>query len=214
LGEMEMAYRGELLFLEFMVLLVIVYQLYRVEAQLVSLNSKPNFMGSSTLNPLFSEQEIKSYMALPNKWEEKAWNQGHYIKKIEIEEILNHHNSGKDKSDFKPSSKLEEAILKGNLYSIGICRTKTILREMIEANIAILNGKPISLVAEEFNINNKEQDGRIDWRDTGLEYYGMSVYLNQNIKRQCEDYLFERINLCQSNWDIYIREAIQVKGDI
>ncbi len=190
---------GALLILEFIVLLVIVYKLHKLEAQLVSLNSKSNLMVSTTLNPLFSEDEIALQKTLPEKYVKKAeWNRK-YIHRIEREEILKHHNSGKDKSDFKPSDILKGSILQYEFDIIGIHKTEAISSQMIEANIAILNGKSISEVSDKFY---STQDG-IPWRNTNITY-DVWNYNKPGIIKRCDDYLLEKTKSWQSNWDKYI----------
>ena len=133
-----MSYQEVLLFLGLVVLLIIAYKLHRLEAQLVFVNSKPNLTISTTLTPVFSEQEIALQRDAIKKWKEKVELARNYLNRIESEEILSHHNSGKDKSYFRPSDTLKKGILQYSFDNVGLHKNKVTLEQMIEANIAVL----------------------------------------------------------------------------
>lgn len=189
-----------LLLLIIVVLLFIAYKLNKLEKkQMISNNARSNSTLSTSLNPLFSEEEIAFQKNLSEKWQAKVEFYFNLLQRTEKEEIEKHHSSGKEKSEFKPSAKLENIILEEAVALVGRNTTAVRTRQMIEANISILNGKSIDEVSEHFY---KQRD-KIPWRNTDLD---ADAWRNEpDIRYMFEENLKQRSEFWLTSWN-YILE--------
>ncbi len=199
---------GILLLLMLVVLSIIAYKLHRLEkAQISSDNAKLNPTLSTSLNPLFSEQEIASQRILTQRWQEKSELYFNLLQKTEKEEIEEHQNSGKDKSEFKPSERLRNIILQQLVAITGRNATEATARQMIEANISILNGKSLLEVSEAFH----REQGRVAWRNTNLDVHAWSN--EPEIKKEFEKDLLARLEFWQSSWNYILEKDYLAKEE-
>lgn len=111
---------------------------------------------STTLNPLFSEERI-AHQAKSVKQSIADEESQKNLVKIETEEIKKHDKNGGNKNNFKPSDDLKRAILDNCITIVRLRNIKANYEKMIEANIAILNGKTISEVEEAYYDNEKDE---------------------------------------------------------
>jgi hypothetical protein len=189
-----------LLLLMLVVLSIVAYKLHRLEkAQILSANAKLNLTLSTSPNPLFSEEEIASQRNLSEKWQAKVEFYFNLLQRTEKEEIEKHQSSGKDKSEFKPSVKLRDIILRESVAITGRNTTEARARQMIEANISILNGKSIAEVSEQFY---RQQD-HMPWKNTNLDADAWSN--DPDIRKEFEKDLMTRSEFWQNSWN-YILE--------
>jgi hypothetical protein len=121
------------------------------------------------------------------------------LQRTEKEEIEKHQSSGKDKSEFKPSVKLRDIILRESVAITGRNTIEARARQMIEANISILNGKSIAEVSEQFY---RQQD-HIPWKNTNLDADAWSN--DPDIRKEFEKDLMTRSEFWQNSWN-YILE--------
>jgi hypothetical protein len=195
-----------LLFLIVIILAFIAYKLIVLGKAKTASAVSTNESLSSTLNPLFSEKDIASQKSLSMEWQNKVDLYFQQLQKTEQEEIKKHHNSGKNKNEFVPSSYLKTIILNQSVAITGRNATENAVDRMIEANISILNGKPIKEVSEKFD---SERDG-IPWRNINLD---VNAWADKPVIRKAfeEDFL-ARSNFWQSSWEYILDDAYLEKG--
>ena len=141
------------------------------------------------LGPLFTESDVCYYKENEKRHQldhDKAWRE---FVLMETNEVRTHHEAGKSRSQFNPSDsariKFESAIRCLSNRD----RSRSVWRDMVEANIAVLNGNSFDEVQQRF-----EQKGlwpgmrRDDWE---LEH--------SSIKRTtCEQMFRERVTFRRS----------------
>lgn len=181
------------------VLAVIAYKLMGLEkTQAVPAATRAE-TPSTTLNSLFSEKDIAFQKSLSRKWGEKLEFYSDLLHKTEKEEIERHQSSGKEKSEFVPSSRLKSLILHESLAITGMNTTEIKAERMIEANISILNGKSIREVSEKYD---SELDS-IPWDNINLNADAWSN--KPEIRKAFEEDFLARSEFWQSSWK-YILE--------
>lgn len=186
--------------MEILLLLIIVffaliaYKLIGLEKALSVVTAAKAETSSTTLNPLFSEEDIVIQRSLSQQWQKKVDFYFDLLQKIEKEEIQAHQSSGKDKIEFMPSSKLKSLILRNSVAISGRNITEVKAKRMIEANISILNGKSISETSQEFQCDH---DG-IPWENTNLDAEAWSR--KPKIKEEFEKDFLARSQYWQSSW--------------
>lgn len=195
-----------LLFLIVVILAFIAYKLIVFEKTKRVSSAPTNESPSSTLNPLFSEKDIASQKSLSQEWQNKANFYFQKLQETEKDEIKKHQNSGKNKAEFAPSAYLKNIILNQSVAITGRNTTEKAVDRMIEANISILNGKPIKEVSEKFD---SERDG-IPWRNVNLD---ANAWADKPLIRNAfeEDFL-ARSNFWQSSWEYILDDAYLEKG--
>jgi flagellar basal body rod protein FlgB len=195
-----------LLLLIVIVLAFIAYKLIGLEkAQAVFAATRVESL-STSFNPLFSEKDIAFQKSLSQEWQKKVEFYFHLLQRTEKEEIERHQSSGKDKSEFLPSSRLKSLILYQSVAITGRNTTEIKAERMIEANISILNGKSIREVSEKFD---SEQDG-IPWDNVNLD---ADVWSNRpEIRKAFEEDLLARSEFWQSSWKHILDKTYLDKG--
>ncbi len=158
-------YLEGLLLLIIVVLVFIAYKLIALEKAFDALATAKAEALYTTLNPLFSEQEIALQRTASQQWQKKVDLYFKLLEKTEKEEIQNHHDSRMGKSEFTASPKLKRLILEFSVAITGRNTTEARAEQMIEANISILNGKSISEASEKFY---SDRD-RIPWENLDLD---------------------------------------------
>ncbi len=183
-----------LLILIVVVLVFIAYKVIRIE-KVFSIQSTVKVKNlSTTLNPLFSEQDITFQRSLSQQWQKKIDFYFDLLQKTEKDEIQKHQLSRKDKSEFTATSKLKNLILRNSVAITGRNITEAKAERMIEANISILNGKSISKVSEEFH---GAHDG-IPWENTNLD---AEAWLREpKIRQEFEKDFLARNQFWQGSW--------------
>lgn len=195
--------------MEILLLLIVVflafvaYKLVGLEKSVSSIATAKSESSSTTLNPLFSEEDIVFQRNLSQQWQKKIDFYFDLLLKAEKEEILEHQISGKDKTEFIPSSKLKSLILRNSVAISGRNISEVKSERMIEANISILNGKSISDASQMFD---GDHDG-IPWENTNLDAEAWSR--EPRIKEEFEKDLLARSQYWQSNW----QHILEVGGD-
>lgn len=195
-----------LVLLVLIVLSIIAYKLHKFEKAIISSHSfRLNPTLSTSLNPLFSEEKIAYQRALSEKWQEKAEVYFNLLQKTEKDEIEGHQVSGKDKAEFKPSERLKNNILRNTVAIMGRNATEATERQMIEANISILNGKSILEVSEAFH----RKQGRIPWSNLNPDVHAWSY--EPEIRKEFDKDLFARTEFWQSCWNIILEKDYLAK---
>lgn len=182
-------------------MLFISYKLNKLEkaVQMKSDNQRLSSTLSTSLNPLFSEEEIASQKNLCEQWQAKVDFYFNLLQQTERKEIEEYHSSGKEKAKFKPSSNLRDIILREAVALVGRNTTEVRARRMIEANISILNGKLISEVSEDFY----EKESNIPWENINLT---ADAWIHEpDIRNMFEANLKKREQFWLDSWD-YILE--------
>jgi hypothetical protein len=195
-----------LLFLIVIILAFIAYKLIVFEKAKTASSAPTNESLSSTLNPLFSEKDIASQKSLSHEWQDKVDFYFQQLQKTEKEEIKKHHNSGKIKTEFVPSAHLKNIILNQSVAMTARNATEKAVDRMIEANISILNGKPIKEVSEKFD---SERDG-IPWCNINLDANAWAD--KPEIRNAFEEDFLARSNFWQSSWEYILDDAHLEKG--
>jgi len=182
------------------ILIIIVVKLIKIEKNQVNLSKSHSFpMKSSSLNPLFSEEEITTQKNIAAKWQSRVEVYFNLLQQFEKDEIDNHHASGRAKIEFKPSIRLKSILLEEAFALVGRNATENIPSQMIEANISIINGKSIAEASEQFY----KKKSNIPWNNVDL-----SVHAWQSepiIKKMFDENLKQRNEFWLNSWD-YILE--------
>lgn len=138
-----------LLFVLLALLLFIALKLKNVEKALTDLKShRPSL--STSLNPLFSEEEVAAAKVLHDRWQKRIDRTFDALQRTEKKEIEAHHRSGRAKNEFAPSIYLKDLIQEMTLAICGRDSTQEKVQRMIEANIAIINGAKLREISESF----------------------------------------------------------------
>ena len=190
-----------LLLLIVIVLAFIAYKLIGLEkARAVSTSIGAESL-STSLNPLFSEKDIAFQRSLSREWQRKVDFYFGFLQRTEKEEIERHQSSGKDKSEFVPSSRLKNLILRKSVAITGRNIMEIKVERMIEANISILNGMSIKEVSEKFD---SAQDG-IPWENVNFD---ADVWSDEpQIRKPFEEDLLARSEFWQSSWKHILDET-------
>jgi hypothetical protein len=183
------------------VLIFIAVKLRRIEESQQNLyKSRLTQTLSSSLNPLFSEQEIAFQRDIAAKWQSKLEYYFHLLQRHGKNEIKDHHASGKAKTEFKPSAWLKSILLEEAAALVGKNISEIRTRQMIEANISIINGKSIAEVSEQYD----RQKGKIPWEDLGLT---ASAWQSEpDIEKMYDEKLEQRTAYWLEHWDDILKE--------
>jgi hypothetical protein len=155
---------------------------------------------STTLNPLFSEEDIYIQNKMYDKWQHQVELYFDQRQKTEKEEIKKHQLSGKNKSEFVPSSKLINIILRLEVAITGRNTSEETANRMIEANISIRNGNLIKDVSKKFD---SERDG-IPWHNINLDADAWRRH--PKIQKEFELAFQDLFDCWQKNWKSYLDE--------
>ena len=183
-----------LLLLIAVILAFIAYKLIVIEKAQAVFAATRGVSLSTSLNPLFSEKDIAFQTSLSQEWGKKVEFYFQLLRRTEKEEIERHQSSGKDKSEFVPSSKLKSLILHHSVALTGRNTTEIKAERMIEANISIQHGKFIREVSEKFY---SEQDA-ILWNNVNLDADAWSD--EPEIRKDFEEEFLARRKYWQSSW--------------
>jgi len=158
----------------------------------------------TSLNPLFSEKEISDRKNLFTQWEKVFHGKWASLWKKEKEEIKNF--NGK-KENFIPSKYILSLLEQIVLAQFCVDAAKRDYEKMIEANIAVINGKEISVAEKEYyNSINK----------TSIPYQNLDIIYNSDIwvketgdnyKNDLEARLKQRKNYWLTSWDSILKET-------
>lgn len=180
-----------------MVLIVLIFIAFKlnslVKIQSMSAELKPESTVSTTLNPLFSEKEISAQRTLSEHWEKRMERAFEILEHDEEQEIERHVSSEKNHLQFIPSDNLKRSLLNVTFSVTGLKVTEDKLKRMIEANISVLNGMPISEASKIF-YSNKEGDN-IFWNNINSDASNWSN--DEFIRTQYEENLKQRIDYWQ-----------------
>lgn len=162
----------------------------------------------TSLNPLFSEEEISRKKETEDKWQEYVVKYFDELFNQEKAEVEAHQKSGKDKSDFKPSEKLLNIILKQSMSLLGRNNARKDYQKMIESNIAIINGATIDKVEKAY----WDQTCLIPYDNFDV-IYNPDIYLNyKEMKEMYDSNLKHRKEFWKSSWT-YILEKEYVNKE-
>ena len=150
---------------------------------------------SSTLNPLFSEEEITH---MKETYAEGQKCVSHYFDELlkkEKEEVGAHHKSGKDKATFDPSEELVDIIVLTSAALVGRNNAVRNYQKMIESNIAILNGDGIEKVEKTFY----DQPGTV-WNPCSTSLSSDAWLSDKQVKETYERFLKDRKEIWKDSW--------------
>ncbi len=162
---------------------------------------------SSTLNPLFSEEEITR---MKETYEEGQKSVEHYFDELfkkEKEEVETYQKSGKDKAVFKPSEDLTDIIVLTSAALVGRNNAMRNYQKMIELNIAILNGEKIEKVEKAYY----DLPGQV-WNPFSTSMTPGAWLIDEQVKEVYEGFLKDRKEFWKDSWT-YILEKDYVKKE-
>jgi len=162
----------------------------------------------TTLNPLFSEEEILYKKKVFEDWQHYVEQYFDKLCKKEKEEVEAHHKSGKNKSSFNPSDELRHIILTEAITLVGRNNAMKDHRKMIEANIAILNGNDIEKIEKSY----WDQTCKIPYDNLDILYSADAWADEKELKEMYQANLKQRKDFWQSGWD-YILEKDYVEKE-
>jgi hypothetical protein len=152
---------------------------------------KETHISNTTLNPVFSEEEIAGRKKESEKMRREAVRLFNQLREKEKEEIKAHHETGKDKSSFEPSATLSSI---AEEYSKAITRKiceEEDYKKMIKANLAVFNGRSIEEAKE------------------GCELYRNGFWsLNEEVNKKVEEHIKKRKEYWESSWDSILKEEV------
>lgn len=182
-----------LLIIILITLIFIANKLTNIEKDLRNLETSSSHRTSTTLNPLFSEDEIENQKIIYRKWQDKNERTFDKLREIEEKEILAHNKN----KEFSPSKTLTSALFSNSFAITGRNTTYRNAQRMIEANIAIINGQSIKDVSKSYY----DQSDSIPWENLSIDY---SVYeREQAIHETFEEDLRSR----KEYWEKRIKET-------
>jgi hypothetical protein len=195
------------------VLLFMAYRQDKFERKLLGVigeirNFSAQAVSSSSLNPLFSEEDMAAVRKLHEKWRSISGDLFDKLMKAESEEIKNFHHSGQVKSKFEPSDKLKEILMRDeySVMAMSICFRE--IRRMIETNISILNGKSIDEAQKQFWESDSERD-LISWRNPEIiEFTGIDGRLSQAAKEEIDRRLSKKKDYWFKHWDGFVEREV------
>lgn len=197
----------EILLLLLIVLLsFIAYSLDKLQRTLVADRAAIRSSLSTSLNPLFSEDEISSQRGLSERWQKSVESYFDDLRRIEKEEIKRHQRSGRDKSEFSPSEHLKDTIQRLTVAFHRRDASQVRLRRMIEANISILNGRSITEVSDEFFSQKDEKSFGSPPVQVVSEKFISAVH-GEEIKREYDDGLLHSAQTWQERWDTILEDS-------
>ena len=199
-----------------LIILVLVFIAYKIN-ELVSLytqTKKPTEIEkikeqrrSSTLNPLFSDEEISHKKETSGEWQKHVDQCFNELCKQEGEEVKNHQKSGKNKSDFQPSDKLLAIILKESMALLGRNNATKDYEKMIESNISVLNGETIEKIEKAY----WDQVCGIPYENFGVISHPDTYLRDKDMKEMYDGYLKSRRELWKDSWDYILKRPEDIK---
>ena len=157
---------------------------------------------SSTLNPLFSEEEIAHKKETSHEWQKYVERYFNELFKQEKEEVEAHQKSGKDKSTFKPSEKLLDIILKKSMALLGRNSAMKDYQKMIESNISILNGEAIEKVKKAY----WNQVCTIPYDSFDVIHHPDIYLYDKDMKEMHDSNLKHREEFWRNSWDYILKK--------
>ena len=148
---------------------------------------KERGISNTTLNPVFSEEEIAGKKRESEKYQREFVKLFSQLRKKEKEEIRAHHKAGKDKSSFEPSAILLEIIKEWSTWIIRRNQALEDCDKMIKANLAAVNGASIEEVKE------------------GCKLHSFFVGLDEETEGR-EKHIKVRKEYWESSWDYILEE--------
>jgi len=145
---------------------------------------KESGISNTTLNPVFSEEEIGRMKKENERVQREADRLFKRLREEEKEEIKSHHEAGKDKSSFVPSATLLDIIKE---FSVAITQRNVAIEDyekMIKANLAVHNGAVID-----------------EARDGCKLRYPLSFVFDKEIEESQEKQIKERKEYWESSWE-------------
>ncbi len=180
------------------VLIYIAYQFNEFVKKNRSLQANPIKKLTSTLNPLFTEEEIQNYKQVQENNQAEGGRDWDKMIALETLEIKEHYKSGKEKSTFKPSKQLKQIMSRALVGVLNRNNARYYWRKMVEANIAILNGAEIDKVEKDF-YGNKELELEMGM-DTDINYESESV------KKKYQEFIKAREEYWRNSWEHIIKK--------
>lgn len=163
----------------------------------------------TSLNPLFSEEEIARKKEIADKWQEYVVQYFDELFNQEKEEVEAHQKSGNDKAAFKPSEKLISIIQKQSMSLLGRNNAMKDYRKMIESNIAIINGEKIEKVERTY----WDQMCSIPYDNFDV-IYNPDIYLDdKEMKEMYNNNLEHRKKFWKDSWDYVLKKEYVQKEE-
>jgi hypothetical protein len=163
----------------------------------------------TSLNPLFSEEEIARKKETADKWQEYVVQYFDELFNQEKEEVEAHQKSGKDNATFKPSEKLIGIIQKQSMSLLGRNNAMKDYRKMIESNIAIINGGEIEKVEKTY----WDQMCHIPYDNFDI-IYNPNIYLDdKEMKEMYNSNMEHRKKFWKDSWDYILKKEYVQKED-
>lgn len=163
---------------------------------------------SSTLNPLFSEEEITRMKETSDEGQKCVEHYFDELFKKEKREIEVHHKSGKDKITFKPSEELIDTIVLTSAALVGRNNAMRNHRKMIESNIAILNGDGIEKVEKAYY----DQPGNV-WNPFSTTLSTDAWLFDKQVKEMNEGFLKDRKEFWRDSWTYILKKDYVAKEE-
>lgn len=163
---------------------------------------------SSTLNPLFSEEEITRMKETSDEGQKCVEHYFDELFKKEKEEVEAHHKSGKDKASFRPSEELTDTIVLTSAALVGRNNAMRNYRKMIESNIAILNGGDIEKVEKAYY----DQPGNV-WNPFSTTLSTDAWLLDKQVKEMNEGFLKDRKEFWRDSWTYILEKDYVAKEE-
>lgn len=162
---------------------------------------------NSTLNPLFSEEEIVRMKETSDEGQKCVEHYFDELFKKEKGEVEAHHKSGKDKATFKPSEELTDIIVLTSGALVGRNNAMRNYQKMIESNIAILNGEKIEKIEKDYY----DLPGHV-WNPFSTTLSTGAWLLDKEVKEIYEGFLKDRKEFWRDSWT-YILEKDYVEKE-
>lgn len=162
---------------------------------------------SSTLNPLFSEEEIVRMKETSDEGQKCVEHYFDELFKKEKEEIEAHEKLGTDKMTFKPSDELIDIIALTSAALVGRNNAMRNHQKMIESNIAILNGEKIEKTEKAYY----DLPGHV-WNPFSTTLSTDAWLLDKQVKEMYEGFLKDRKEFWRDSWT-YILEKDYVEKE-
>jgi hypothetical protein len=156
---------------------------------------------STSLNPLFSEEDIASARERRNEWSAMISRYDEQLFKAEKREIAKHHNSRKGKADFNPSDSLKNDVLRVEYAEQNYLESVNEVRKKIEANISIMNGKSIEEASEQY----VRSPGKISihWQNPAIEKN--PIAWSRLLEDEYEKALKKKMDYWLGSWDQLVK---------
>ncbi len=160
---------------------------------------------NSTINPLFTEEEIARKKQTSEDWQKHVERYFHELLKKEKKEVETHQKSGNNKLTFEPSEELLNIILHESLALVGRNNAKKDYQKMIESNIAILNGEAIEKVEKIY----ESQICEIPYDNLNIIYSADAWVREKALRDMYDDYLKHRKEYWRDSWDYIVKKEVQ-----